>query len=395
MAIAGVPVGIIGGGPAGLILCHLLRLRGIEAVVLEARSRQYIEQRVRAGVLEQGTVELLDQAGLGERMQREGLRHRGICLRFGGSSRQIDFVSLAGKALTVYGQQELVKDLVAAALAAGTRIEFEISAARLDGLTSARPVIRYRDAQGEAQELHCEFIAGCDGFHGICRPAIPAGVLKFYERECPFAWLGILAQAPPVADELIYVNHARGFALFSLRSPQIARHYLQCRAGEELGEWPDERIWRELEQRLDGVEQPSLVRGDILQKSVTPMRSFVTEPMQYGRLFLAGDAAHIVLPTGAKGMNLAVADVRALALGLSEYYDSGSLQRLERYSVTCLRRIWQAQRFSWWMTSMLHRFEQHGEFERRLQLAELDYVSSSHAASTALAENYVGLPYQD
>ena len=395
MAIARTPVGIVGGGPAGLILCHLLRLRGIESVVLEARSRQYIEQRVRAGVLEQGTVGLLSDAGLGARMQREGLQHRGIHLRFGGVSHPIDFAALTGKSVTVYGQQEVVRDLVAAALSAGTRIEFEVTAVVLDQLSSAQPLIRYRDQRGEPQQLQCDFIAGCDGFHGICRAAIPAAALRYYEREYPFGWLGILAHAPPLADELIYTHHERGFALFSMRSPQIARHYLQCPPDENLAEWPDERIWQELERRLEGADSLVLPRGDIFQKGVTPMRSFVTEPMQYGRLFLAGDAAHIVPPTGAKGMNLAASDVRSLALALAEFYDSGSMRRLERYSESCLRRIWQAQRFSWWMTSMLHRFEHHGEFDRRVQLAELDYLTGSRAASAALAENYVGLPYQD
>jgi p-hydroxybenzoate 3-monooxygenase len=395
MAIARTPVGIVGGGPAGLILCHLLRLRGIESVVLEARSRQYIEQRVRAGVLEQGTVGLLSDAGLGARMQREGLQHRGIHLRFGGVSRPIDFAALTGKSVTVYGQQEVVRDLVAAALSAGTRIEFEVTAVVLDQLSSAQPLIRYRDQRGEPQQLQCDFIAGCDGFHGICRAAIPAAALRYYEREYPFGWLGILAHAPPLADELIYTHHERGFALFSMRSPQIARHYLQCPPDENLAEWPDERIWQELQRRLEGADSLALPRGEIFQKGVTPMRSFVTEPMQYGRLFLAGDAAHIVPPTGAKGMNLAASDVRSLALALAEFYDSGSMRRLERYSESCLRRIWQAQRFSWWMTSMLHRFEHHGEFDRRVQLAELDYLTGSRAASAALAENYVGLPYQD
>jgi p-hydroxybenzoate 3-monooxygenase len=395
MAIARTPVGIVGGGPAGLILCHLLRLRGIESVVLEARSRQYIEQRVRAGVLEQGTVGLLSDAGLGARMQREGLQHRGIHLRFGGVSHPIDFAALTGKSVTVYGQQEVVRDLVAAVLSAGTRIEFEVTAVVLDQLSSAQPLIRYRDQRGEPQQLQCDFIAGCDGFHGICRAAIPAAALRYYEREYPFGWLGILAHAPPLADELIYTHHERGFALFSMRSPQIARHYLQCPPDENLAEWPDERIWQELERRLEGADSLALPRGDIFQKGVTPMRSFVTEPMQYGRLFLAGDAAHIVPPTGAKGMNLAASDVRSLALALAEFYDSGSMRRLERYSESCLRRIWQAQRFSWWMTSMLHRFEHHGEFDRRVQLAELDYLTGSRAASAALAENYVGLPYQD
>jgi p-hydroxybenzoate 3-monooxygenase len=388
-------VGIVGAGPAGLILSHLLRLAGIESVVLELRSRSYIEERVRAGVLEQGTVELLNEAGLGARMRREGLAHRGIYLRFGGVSHQIDFERLAGRTVTVYGQQEVVKDLVAAALAAGQKIEFEIRDTALTGLSGDRPVIRYTDRNGAAQELQCDFVAGCDGFHGICRTSIPAGVLKSFEREYPFAWLGILAHSPPVADELIYSNHDRGFALYSLRSPELIRLYLQCRPDEKLAEWPDERVWDELDQRLEGRDKPQLVRGEIIQKGVTPMRSFVTEPMQYGRLFLAGDSAHIVPPTGAKGMNLAAADARALSMALIAFYGSGSEQRLQGFSQLCLRRVWKAQRFSWWMTSMLHRFADHSEFERRVQLSELDYVTSSHAASAALAENYVGLPFED
>lgn len=395
MATLRTQVGIIGAGPAGLLLWHLLRRRGIDAIVIEARSRSYVEERVRAGVLEQGTVDILTESGLGARMQREGLQHGGIYLRFSGASHHIDLRELVGRSVTVYGQQEVVRDLIGACVAAEGRIEFEVSDVKVAQLTSTRPVIHYRDAKGSAQELQCDFIAGCDGYHGICRPAIPEGVLKFYERDYPFAWLGILAHCPPVAEELIYSNHPAGFALYSMRSPTVVRYYLQCRPDEDLAQWPDARVWDELEHRLEGEHAPALKRGDVFQKSVTPMRSFVTEPMQYGRLYLAGDAAHIVPPTGAKGMNLAVADVRALSMALGEFYASGNMARLERYSQLCLRRVWKAQRFSWWMTSMLHRFEQHSPFEQRVQQAELDYVCASPAGSKSLAENYVGLPFED
>ena len=388
-------IGIVGAGPAGLILCHLLRLQGIDAVVVEARSRKYVEERVRAGVLEQGTVDLLNETGLGDRMRREGLLHHGIALRFSGRSHRIDFTGLTGKAVTVYGQQELVKDLIAAALAAGSRILFEVQDVSVHDLDSNTPRLRFRDKSGEPQEIVCDFIAGCDGFHGVCRPSIPAGALTIYEREYPFAWLGIVAQSPPISHELIYAHHERGFALFSLRSPQITRLYLQCAPDEDIAEWPDDRIWRELHHRLEGENMPKLAEGPVLQKGVTPMRSFVVEPMRFGRLLLAGDAAHIVPPTGAKGMNLAVADVRLLARALTEFYVAGRTDRLDRYSDTCLRRVWKAQRFSWWMTSLLHRFDSHGAFDQRVQRASLDYVTSSRAASTALAENYVGLPFED
>lgn len=391
-------VGIIGAGPAGLMLCHLLRLRGIESVVLEARGRPYVEQRVRAGVLEHGTVDMLREAGLAERLERESLRHEGIALRFDGRSHRIDFVELTGRAVTVYGQQEVVKDLIAAALEAGTVIEFEVMDVSLQGINDAdrgTSVIRYRDAKDNDCELTCDYIAGCDGFHGICRPAIPEDALTVYEREYPFAWLGILAKSPPVSQELIYAHHDRGFALFSMRTPEISRMYLQCAPDEDVANWPDERIWSELRDRLEGEDPPALVEGPVLNKGVTPMRSFVAEPMRYGRLFLAGDAAHIVPPTGAKGMNLAIADVRVLAQALDEVYRSGSLTGLERYSDVCLRRVWKAERFSWWMTSMLHRFHGQSDFDYRVQLAELDYLSGSRAASTALAENYVGLPFED
>jgi p-hydroxybenzoate 3-monooxygenase len=388
-------VGIIGAGPAGLILSHLLRRSGIDAQVIEARSRRYIEERVRAGVLEQGTVDTLNAAGLGERMQREGLLHQGIALRFRGRSHNINFLELAGKAVMVYGQQEVVKDLVAAAQARGIPIAFDVNDVSVADFDGTRPRVRYRSSEGEDIELQCDFVAGCDGFHGICRPSIPAEALQFYEREYPFAWLGVLAHSQPVSEELIYANHDRGFALFSMRAPEITRLYLQCTPDEDINQWSDQRIWEELDRRLEGEDQPLLRRGEIFQKGITAMRSFVAEPMQCGRLFLAGDAAHIVPPPGAKGMNLAAADVRVLAGALAEYYRSGSSARLQHYSVTCLRRIWKAQRFSWWMTSMLHRFHDQSEYDHRIQLAELDYVTSSHAAATALAENYVGLPFEE
>ncbi|HWE61797.1 MAG TPA: 4-hydroxybenzoate 3-monooxygenase [Chloroflexota bacterium] len=387
-------VGIVGAGPAGLLLSHLLHLQGIESVVLEARSRTHVEERIRAGVLEQGTVDLLNEAGLGDRMRREGLIHRGIALRFRGRSHRLDFVELTGgRAITVYGQHEVVKDLIAARLAAGGQIVFEVEDVGVHELDETRSMIRYRDRDGTAQEIVCDFIAGCDGSHGICRQAIPQGTLCVYERTYPFAWLGILANSPPVSDELIYTYHERGFALFSMRTPRITRLYLQCAPDEDIAEWPDQRIWQELHLRLEDQDSgPELVTGTVLQKGITAMRSLVVEPMQHGRLFLAGDAAHIVPATGAKGLNLAVADVRVLARALSEFYASGQADQLDAYSERCLRRVWQVQRFSWWMTSMLHRFEGQGAFDRRVQLAELDYVTSSRAAAQALAENYVGLP---
>ncbi len=384
-------VGIVGAGPAGLILSHLLQQQGIASIIIEKYSRQHVEERVRAGVLEQGTVEMLAAAGLADRLAREGLVHYGIELSFLGRRQRIDFKELTGRAITVYGQNEVVKDLTNARLASGGEIVFEAQEVSVAGLDSRTPRILYRK-ESERAEVICDFIAGCDGFHGICRPSIPAGVLSFYEREYPFAWLGILAEAPPSSQELIYSNHERGFALLSMRSPRISRLYLQCEPGEDLAQWPDERIWEELEIRL-GVEGWQLTRGAVLQKGVTEMRSFVVEPMQFGRLFLAGDAAHIVPPTGAKGLNLAAADVRVLAHALTDYYKSGSGSLLARYSQIALRRVWKAQRFSWWMTSMLHRFHGENSFDHRRQLAELDYVTSSRAAAQSLAENYVGLPF--
>jgi len=386
-------VGIVGAGPAGLVLSQLLAKAGIESVVLENQTRHYIEERVRAGVLEQGTVDLLNELGLGERMMRQGLMHYGVELRFDGRGHRIDFKELTnGKGVMIYAQHEVIKDLVAARLAANGKILFEAKEVSVYGLDSEKPAIRFTH-NDTPMELQCDFIAGCDGFHGICRDSIPSGLLRIYERDYPFGWLGILAEAPPASHELIYANHKRGFALMSMRSPKISRLYIQCKPAEDLSEWPDARIWEELHKRLarDGF---TLAEGPVIQKGVTGMRSFVVEPMQFGRLFLAGDSAHIVPPTGAKGLNLAVADVRVLTAGLKEFYRTGLRGLLQRYSEICLRRVWKVQRFSWWMTSMLHKFPEDSEFDRRRQMAELDYVTSSRAARTTLAENYVGLPFE-
>ncbi len=387
-------VGIVGAGPAGLMLSHLLHLAGIESVVLEARSRQYVEERVRAGLLEQGTVNLLIETGVGDRLKRLGLTHHGIELRFAGRGHRIDLSALTGgSTVTIYAQHEVIKDLIAARLAAGGQIIFEAGDVSVHDFDGPAPKIRYR-IDGNFNQLSCDFIAGCDGFHGVCRPTIPAGVLTMYDRVYPFAWLGILAEARPSSDELIYAYHDRGFALHSMRSPEITRLYIQCAPDEDLAQWPDERIWEELQLRLAAGKDWKLNRGAVIQKGITEMRSFVVEPMQSGTLFLAGDAAHIVPPTGAKGLNLAVADVRVLARALTDYYANGNRELLSSYSETCLRRVWKVQRFSWWMTSMLHRFADENPFDQRRQLAELDYVTSSRAASQTLAENYVGLPME-
>jgi p-hydroxybenzoate 3-monooxygenase len=387
-------VGIVGAGPAGLMLSHLLHLAGIDSVVLEARSRTHVEERVRAGLLEQGTVDLLIETGVGERLKRLGLTHHGIELRFGGRGHRIDLSGLTGgSTVTIYAQHEVIKDLIAARLAAGGEIVFEADDVSVHDFDGPAPKIRYRK-DGNVHELSCDFIAGCDGFHGVCRPAVPAGILTTYDRVYPFAWLGILADARPSSDELIYAYHERGFALHSMRSPDVTRLYIQCAPDEDLGNWPDEKIWDELQLRLAAGRHWKLNRGPVLQKGITEMRSFVVEPMQSGTLFLAGDAAHIVPPTGAKGLNLAVADVRVLARALTDYYINSNRELLTKYSEICLRRVWKVQRFSWWMTSMLHRFDHDNAFDRRRQLAELDYVTSSHAASQTLAENYVGLPME-
>jgi p-hydroxybenzoate 3-monooxygenase len=385
-------VGIVGAGPAGLVLAHLLRRDGIDCMVLEKHSRQYCEERIRAGVLEYGTAQLLHEIGVGDRMQRQGLVHDGVELRVPGRSHRIDFKELTGKSITVYGQHEVVRDLIHSWLTAGGALHFEAQDLTVEALDTRKPRIRYRNDVGE-QLLECDFIAGCDGFHGICRPSLPAGALTVYERVYPFAWLGILAEAAPSSEELIYAYHDRGFALHSMRSPTITRLYLQCTPEEDLDQWPDDRIWTELQTRLADGQAWHLNQGLILQKGVTGMRSFVVEPMQFESMFLAGDAAHIVPPTGAKGLNLAVADVLVLAHALREHYRDGTSRGLEQYSETCLRRVWKVQRFSWWMTSMLHKHEGN-PFDQRRQLAELDYVFSSRAASQTLAENYVGLPFE-
>jgi p-hydroxybenzoate 3-monooxygenase len=389
-------VGIVGAGPAGLVLSHLLHLQGIESVILESRERSYVEERVRAGVLEQGTVDLLTEMGVGERLRREGLVHHGVNLRFGRRTHRIDFADLTGgKGVTIYSQHEVVKDLIAARLKTNGQILFEAADVRIGEFEHAegasRPRIHFRH-EGKDQELECDFIAGCDGFHGICRPSVPAAALTLFERVYPFAWLGILAEAPPSMEELIYANSERGFALLSMRTPQISRLYVQCDPEEDIANWPDEKIWQELQVRLASDDGWKLTEGPVIQKGITGMRSFVVEPMRYGKLFLAGDAAHIVPPTGAKGLNLAVADVRILARAFEDFYSRGSAERLQQYSATCLRRVWKVQRFSWWMTSMLHRFPDENAFDHRRQLAELDYITGSRAGQTTLAENYVGLP---
>ncbi|MET0388309.1 MAG: 4-hydroxybenzoate 3-monooxygenase [Polyangiales bacterium] len=386
-------VGIIGAGPAGLLLSHLLHLRGIDSVVLESRSREYVEKRVRAGVLEQGTVDCLRAAGVAARLDREGLLHHGIELRFGDESHRIAFEQLVpGRAITVYGQQEVVKDLIAARLADRGKIVFEVSDVVPRGIDTDNPSIDFV-ANGERQHLACDFIAGCDGFHGVCRDVIPQGVLRSYERSYPFAWLGILARVAPSADELIYAHTERGFALHSMRSPEVSRFYLQVPADEQAEAWSDDRIWSELRTRLETVPGWSLRDGPLIEKAVTPMRSFVVEPMQHGRLFLAGDAAHIVPPTGAKGLNLAVADVRILADGFAQFYTARERTQLDGYSRQCLRRVWRAQHFSYWMTSLLHTFASDDAYAHKLQLSHLHYVATSRAAATTLAENYVGLEH--
>ncbi len=383
-------VAIIGAGPAGLTLGHLLDRAGIDTVVLENRSREYVEARIRAGVLEQAVVDLLVQSGAGARLQREGLVHRGIELQFAGERHRIPLSDLAGgRSIVIYGQTEVVKDLIRLRLQAARPLHFEVADVSIHDLETERPVVRYTH-NGELEELECDVIAGCDGFHGISRPSIPPGVLSEFSREYAFGWLGILADVAPSNDELVYAHHERGFALLSLRSPQLSRLYVQCRPDEDLDDWPDERIWEELQMRL-GIDGWTLAEGPILEKGVTGMRSYVCEPMRYGRLFLAGDAAHIVPPTGAKGLNLAVHDVRVLADALTDYYESGRSAALDAYSDTCLRRVWRAEHFSWWMTQMLHRAEDQDDFDLRLQLSQLRYVTTSRAAATGLAENYVGL----
>lgn len=385
-------VGIIGAGPAGLLLSLLLAREGIDSVVLESRSREEIEATIRAGVLEQGTVDLLTEMGLGERMQREGAVHHGIELRFDGTGHRINMYELTnGRAITIYPQHEVLKDLVAARLKVGGELLFNVSDVQLFNVSSSRPEIRFFHENAQV-ELQCDFIAGCDGFHGVSRASIPAAHQHVFTRTYPFGWLGILMQAPPSSHELIYASSDRGFALVSTRSPELQRMYIQCDPQDDIANWSDELILQELQARLATTDNWQLLVGPITQKSILAMRSFVIEPMQYERLFLAGDAAHIVPPTGAKGLNLAIADVLHLARALTLFYQKQRTDLLAAYSTTCLQRVWRTEHFSWWMTSMLHRFPEEDSFYRRLQHAQLEYTVNSRAAATSLAENYVGLP---
>jgi p-hydroxybenzoate 3-monooxygenase len=384
-------VGIVGGGPAGLLLARLLRLAGIDCIVLEKRTPDYLRARIRAGLLEQNTVDTLVEAGVGDRLMRERLIHEGVELAFDGKRHRIDLEGLSGKVVTIYGQAEVQADLMDAHAAMGTEIVYEAEDVTLHGLASDKPRLRYH--KGDAvHEIDCDFIAGCDGFHGVSRQAIPQDVIRIYERVYPFGWLGMLCDTPPVNHELIYTNHERGFALCTMRSMTRSRYYLQVAADEDVDDWSDDRFWGELKRRIPADAASVLKTGPSLEKSVAPLRSFVAEPLRYGRLFLAGDSAHIVPPTGAKGLNLAVTDVRFLTEALTAFYQSGKTDLLDGYSDRCLARVWKAQRFSWWMTNLTHRFPEALPFERRAQRAELAYLVSSKAAQTALAENYVGLP---
>ena len=382
-------VGIIGAGPAGLALARLLHLQGISSIIIENRSEAYIYDRIRAGLIEHWAADLLTDIGVGERMAREGVLHWGNYIGINGELHHLDFKKLVGKRVTIYGQQEVVKDLVAQRRADGGPLLFEVDNVSVHDLTSNRPQIRFTHA-GKNEVIDCDFIAGCDGFHGICRPAIPAERMRIFERDYPFGWLGILSESPPPEHELIYSYTDRGFALYTMRSLSLSRLYLQCDHDEDIANWPDSRIWDELHKRLGGSRK--LQEGKMLQKGITPMRSFVAEPMQYGRLMLAGDSAHIVPPTGAKGMNLAFADVVYLSRALDDHFKRSDNARIESYTQTCLRRVWKAQRFSWWMTQIMHVFPDETLFDRRRQLADLDYLTSSETAARSLAEQYVGLP---
>ncbi|MCE7001407.1 4-hydroxybenzoate 3-monooxygenase [Kibdelosporangium philippinense] len=385
-------VAIVGAGPAGLLLSHLLWMEGIDSIVLENRSRDYVEKRVRAGVCEDPTVKLLREVGLAERLDVEGMPHRGIVLRFDGEDHRIALTDLTGRTITVYGQQEIVKDLIAARLKADAQIHFEVSDVELHDVTGDKPRVTYMDSDGVAHEIQADVIAGCDGFHGISRPSVPDSDLTVYDHVYPFAWLGVLVEAPPANDELIYANHENGFALHSMRTPEVTRLYLQVDPADSLDRWSDARIWDELQTRF-AIDGFALHEGPILERLLSPMRSFVVEPMRYGRLFLAGDSAHIVPPTGAKGMNLAVHDVLVLSRALKALLSEGNSDLVDSYSDTCLRRVWRAEQFSYFMTTMLHRDNHADAFQHRLRLAQLRYTASSSAAATSLAENYVGLPF--
>ncbi|MBV9557959.1 MAG: 4-hydroxybenzoate 3-monooxygenase [Pseudolabrys sp.] len=384
-------VGIVGAGPAGLMLAHLLKLVGVSSIIVEARSREYCENRIRAGLMENWVAKMMVDTGVGARLQREAMVHEGILIAFKNAAHEINFADLIDKRVYIYDQKEVVTDLIAHRVNGGDPILFEVEDTTIHDFGGDKPKIRFTH-QGKAQEIDCDFIAGCDGFHGICRPSLPAGSWKEYDRVYPFGWLGILSDSPPPEKELIYSFHQNGFALYSMRGPELSRLYVQCDPNDDVKNWPDDRVWQELHTRLQGVRP--LKEGKVLQKGITAMRSFVAEPMRFGRLFLAGDAAHIVPPTGAKGMNLAMADVHVLSRALERFYKKNDGGGLEAYSDTCLRRVWKGQRFSWWMTQMLHRYHEgdYAEYDMMRQLAELDYVTSSRAAATSLAENYTGLP---
>ncbi|MGC2201765.1 MAG: 4-hydroxybenzoate 3-monooxygenase [Stellaceae bacterium] len=385
-------VAIIGAGPAGLLLGQLLHKHGIANVILEQRSGEYVLSRIRAGLIEDGTVGLLDQAGVGARLHREGLVHEGIEISFGDERHRIDFRNLTGKAVTVYGQTEVTRDLMEARGASGAMTMYGAEGVSLHDIARGQPRVHYRK-DGVESEIECDFIAGCDGFHGVSRQTIPETAIRTYERVYPFGWLGILSETPPVSPELIYVSHERGFALCSMRSRTRSRLYIQCPLDDNIEDWPDERFWDELKLRLDRDAASKIVTGPSLEKSIAPLRSFVAEPMRYGRLFLAGDAAHIVPPTGAKGLNLAASDVHYLSQAFAEFYETKSAEGLDAYSHRALARVWQAERFSWWMTRLLHRFPESSGFDQKVQMAELEYLAQSPSAQAALAENYVGLPY--
>jgi p-hydroxybenzoate 3-monooxygenase len=391
--MARTQVAIIGAGPSGLLLSQLLHLHGVDNVILERQSREYVAGRIRAGVLEQGTVDLLLQAQVGERMLSERLVHDGFALGFSGTSFRVDLKGLTGNAVSVYGQTEVTKDLTDARIAAGAKLIFDAADVTVEGIDRAHPTVRYTH-DGRSHELTCDFVAGCDGYHGVCRRSVPTEAMQSYERIYPFGWLGILSDVPPAAHELIYSNHERGFALCSMRSLTRSRYYVQCGLDEKLEAWPDGRFWDELRRRLPVHIADAVVTGPSIEKSIAPLRSYVVEPLKFGQLFLVGDAAHIVPPTGAKGLNLAAADVRVLYKALVEYYRTGATHLIARYSDQCLRRIWKAVRFSWWFTSLTHKFSD-DPFSHRLQLAELDYLTGSAAALTSAAENYVGLPFED
>ena len=384
-------VAIIGAGPAGLLLGQLLHKHGIDNIILERQTGEYVLSRVRAGVIEQVTIDLLDEAGAGGRMHADGLVHEGVQICVDGVRHRISFKEMTGKAVMVYGQTEITKDLMDGRAAAGARTIYAAYDVGLHGIFSDKPHVTYR-ADGKAQEIACDFIAGCDGFHGISRKSVPPGAIATHERVYPLGWLGILSDTPPVSEELIYVRHPLGFALCSMRSPTRSRYYLQCSLAEDIKSWPDERFWEELKPRLDDEARERLVTGPSIEKSIAPLRSFVAEPMRFGRLFLAGDAAHIVPPTGAKGLNLAASDVRYLSQALIEHYSEKTDAGLDRYSERALKRVWKAERFSWWMTTLLHKIS-NNPFDQKIQLAELDYLFRSQAAATVFAENYVGLPY--